>query len=430
MRIIVLMCLVLSSCGSQTDLPGVTSKNGIQEINASEIPKGDKVLALVGATLIDGKGGDPVRNSCVIIRNDKIQAVGTRAEIEVPAEAELTDISGLTLLPGLIDAHYHNEDSDILALMYLKNGVTAIRDPGEWIESYDTLRKAGHALPRLFLAGPHLDTYPPAYPADSYIVKDAGEAALAVTKFARQGATVIKVYYGLSLDMIREVCSTAHTYGLPVTAHLEVTDARDAIDAGLDGIEHVTSFGACLIPMRYAETYKQNVLADNNARRRGRYEVWASLDLETNRAADSLIRFLARKKTFVSPTLAVFERRSDRGDTIEVKGFSNMLKFVGDAHHEGVRMVVGSHSFVPYAELGYAYHREMELLHEAGLSNMEVIVAATLENARFFRIEERLGSIEPGKLADLVLVEGDPLQDISAMRNVKQVMLNGAWVRE
>lgn len=430
MRTIILLCFILFSCGSQTDLPGVTLKNGIQEVNVDEIPKGVKVLALVGATLIDGRGGEPIPNACVVIRNDKIEAVGKRDEIDLPAEAELTDVTGLTLLPGLIDAHYHNEDSDILALMYLKNGVTAVRDPGEWIESYDTLRRAGHALPRLFLAGPHLDTYPPAYPADSYIVKDAGEAALAVTKFARQGATVIKVYYGLSLDMIREVCSTAHAYGLPVTAHLEVTDARDAIDAGLDGIEHVTSFGACLIPMRYAETYKQNVLADNNARRRGRYEVWASLDLDSNPAADTLIRFLARKKTFVSPTLAVFERRSDRGDTVQTKGFSNMLKFVGNAHQAGVRMVVGSHSFVPYAELGYAYHREMELLHEAGLSNMDVIVAATMENARFFRIDDRLGSIEPGKLADLVLIDGDPLQDIRAMRNVKQVMLNGVWVRE
>lgn len=428
MRTIILVCSILAACGPHTDPPGARFRNGIHEVNAREIPKGGKVVALVGATLIDGKGGEPIPNACVIVRNEVIDAVGIAGKVELPADAEVIDVGGLTLLPGLIDAHYHNEDSEVLALMFLKNGITSVRDPGEWIESYDTLRAAGHALPRLFLAGPHLDTYPPAYPADAYIVKDAGEAALAVTKFADQGATVIKVYYGLSLDMIREVCSTAHAYGLPVTAHLEVTDARDAIDAGLDGIEHVTSFGTCLIPMPQAEKYRQSVLADKNARRRGRYEVWASLLLENNPAADSLYSFLSRKKTFVTPTLAVFERRADRGDTIEVSGFLNMLKFVGAARRAGVRMVVGSHSFVPYAELGYAYHREMELLQEAGLSNMEVIVAATLENARFFRIDERLGSIEPGKLADLLLVEGDPLKDIRAMRNVKKVMLNGVWV--
>jgi imidazolonepropionase-like amidohydrolase len=106
-----------------------------------------------------------------------------------------------------------------------------------------------------------------------------------------------------------------------------------------------------------------------------------------------------------------------------------MMKFVGRARDGGVRIVAGSHSYVPYASLGHAYHREMELLAEAGLTPMEVIVAATIENARFFRIDERLGSIEAGKLADLVLIEGDPLKDIRTMRQVKRVMLNGAWVQ-
>ena len=424
-----LVFLFFAGCHPAENTTGRKSDQGIQEVNFDEIPKGEKVTALVGAVLIDGNGGI-FQSSCVVVRNEQIESVGANGNIDIPSEAEVIDVTGLTLLPGLIDAHYHNEDSDVLASMFLRKGVTSLRDPGEWIESYDAIRKAGKPIPRLFLAGPHIDTYPPAYPADSYIVKDPGEARLAVDRFARQGATVIKAYYGLSIDMIREICSTAHGYGLPVTAHLEVTDARDAINAGLDGIEHITSFGTCLIPMMEAETYKQKVLADNNARRRGRYEVWASLDFENNSTADSLIEFLSEKETFVSPTLAVFERRSDRGDSVEVMGFSRMMRFVDKANAGGVRMVVGSHSFVPYADLGFAYHREMELLREAGLTNMEVIVAATMENARFFRIDKKLGSIEPGKLADLVLVEGDPLKDIKVMRNVKRVMLNGVWVAD
>ena len=107
-----------------------------------------------------------------------------------------------------------------------------------------------------------------------------------------------------------------------------------------------------------------------------------------------------------------------------------MLQFVGVAHDAGARIVVGSHTWVPYAELGFAYFREMELLQDAGMSPMDIIQGATLVNAQFLRIAERLGSIEQGKLADLVLVEGDPLKDISAMRNVKRVMLNGVWVTE
>jgi imidazolonepropionase-like amidohydrolase len=94
----------------------------------------------------------------------------------------------------------------------------------------------------------------------------------------------------------------------------------------------------------------------------------------------------------------------------------------------GARIVVGSHTEVPHAERGLAYQREMELLHESGLEPMEILQAATLENARFFRAEGRLGSIEAGKLADLILVAGNPLEDLGAMRDVRRVMLNGVWV--
>jgi imidazolonepropionase-like amidohydrolase len=134
------------------------------------------------------------------------------------------------------------------------------------------------------------------------------------------------------------------------------------------------------------------------------------------------------KKTFVTPTLAVFEKQADKGDSIEVNGFGNMVKFVGKAKKGGVRIVLGSHTWGPYAEPGLTYVREMELFSAAGLTNREIIMAATIENARFFRIDERLGSLEKGKIADLIAVDGDPLKDIKVMRRVKKVMLNGMWV--
>jgi imidazolonepropionase-like amidohydrolase len=114
---------------------------------------------------------------------------------------------------------------------------------------------------------------------------------------------------------------------------------------------------------------------------------------------------------------------------MHAKACENMRRFTGMARKAGVRVVVGSHSNVPYAETGWAYHREMELMVESGMTPMEVIVGATLDNAKFFRADARIGSIEPGKLADLVLVEGDVLRDIGAMRQVRRVMLNGAWIR-
>jgi imidazolonepropionase-like amidohydrolase len=105
-----------------------------------------------------------------------------------------------------------------------------------------------------------------------------------------------------------------------------------------------------------------------------------------------------------------------------------MMKFVGLCHHAGATVVTGSHTSSPHVELGWAFQREMELLLESGLPPMEVIKASTINNARFLGCDDRLGTVESGKLADLVLVEGDPLKDMRAMYKVRRVMLNGRWI--
>ncbi|HEX6626036.1 MAG TPA: amidohydrolase family protein [Pyrinomonadaceae bacterium] len=401
----------------------------ISEVNQIKGADAGRTIAIVGATLIDGRGGSPVADSVVVVRGERIVAAGARASVRVPVGAEVFEARGLTLLPGLIDAHFHIDGDDGLPALFLSHGVTSLRDPGQWIEAYDAARAAGPSVPRLFLTGPHLDSPPAAYPADSFVVRDAEEARLAVKRFAEQGASAFKVYFRLPVGLIRVVCEEAHRRGLPVTSHLEIVDAADAVRAGVDGVEHVTSFGTAMLPARDAEKYRQAVLADNAARREGRYEVWSKADLDGPRAR-AVISLLAERGTYLSPTLAIFERRAGDKDTkdVHVGGFKKMLEFTGRARRAGVRVVVGSHSSVPHAERGWAYQRELELLVEAGMTPMQAIVAGTSENARFFRVEERLGSVEPGKLADLLLVEGEPLKDIRVMRNVRRVMLGGAWV--
>lgn len=405
-------------------------QHSMREINKVARPEGGKPIAIIGATLIDGRGGEAISGAVVVVRGERIVAAGKRNSTPVPKDAEVVDASGLALLPGFIDSHFHIDGDDALPALYLTHGVTSARDPGQWIEAYDAAQKAGAPIPRLFLAGPHLDAPPPAYPADSLIVRDAYETRDAVNRFIDQGASVIKVYFRLPLGLIKVVTETAHARGVPVTAHLEIVDATDAIRAGVDGIEHVTSFGTSLIPLREAEKYRQAVLADNNARRDGRYKMWSEIDLNSPRAK-TVLDLIVKRGVFISATLAVFERREGDRNTNETqaRGFKNMLKFVGMAKRAGARVVAGSHSSVPHAERGWAYQREMELLVESGMTPMEAIIAATMENARFFRIDDRLGSVEAGKLADLVLVEGDPLKEIGALRRVRRVMLNGKWVK-
>jgi imidazolonepropionase-like amidohydrolase len=419
-----LIALLLSSVASAQ-----APKPSVHEINQVASPVASHTVAIIGATLVDGRGGEPLSDSAVVIRGERIIAVGKRVAIDIPAGAEIFDAKGLMLLPGLIDSHFHIDGDNGLPALYLKHGITSVRDPGQWTEAYDEARKAAAPVPRLFLCGPHLDSPPAAYPKDSFIVRDPEETRLAVNRFADEGASAIKVYFRLPLALIKVATETAHARGLPVTSHLEIVDAGDAIRAGVDGVEHATSFGTALLPLREAEKYRQAVLADNNARREGRYQVWSAIDLDSPRAR-ALFKLIVERGTVVSPTLAVFERQPGDKDTtaMHVRAFKQMETFVGRVYRAGAHVVVGSHSDVPHAQRGWAYQRELELLVDSGLTPMEAIMAGTMENARFFRSADRLGSVEAGKLADLVLVKGDPLKNISNMRRVKQVMLNGQWV--
>jgi len=417
--------------------PGTNKKNPDKavvflatEVNSAEIPLENKTIAFVGISLIDGIAESSIKNAVVIVRNGIIDEIGGTGIVEIPDDAEIVSGEEMTLMPGLIDSHFHYDYVKHFPTKFVRNGVTSVRDPGQWIETYDFERQTGDPLPRLFLTGPHLDMPPPTWPKDCYVVRDVAEVREAMNYLLSQGVSAIKIYHRLSLGLIKEVCDIAHVYGLPVTAHLEITDARQAVLAGLDGIEHVTSVGTALISRKRAEAFRQNMLADNDGRKSGRLEMWRDIDVNSE-AADSLIDFLVAHQTFFTPTLGAFEYRidEDRKDSVAFVAFRHMMDFIGRCQKANVRIVVGSHGpWVPYAEKGWSYQHEMELLAKTGMDNMKIIKASTMENARFLKIDHRLGSIEKGKQADMILIEGDPVVDIKAMYNIKKVMLNGKWV--
>ncbi len=409
--------------------PPLAQQTPIHHLNKVAEPPASQTIAIVGATLIDGHGNLPIEDSIVIIKGNKITKIGRVWGIDIPEDAQVYNAEGKTLLPGLIDSHYHLGRNAASPQNFLKHGVTSIRDPGAWIEKWQPTIHSIEPVPRLYLTGPHLDDYPPAYPQNSILLRDEDETRAAVNRFIDQGASAIKVYFRLTLANIRAACETAHARGIPVTAHLEIVDARDAIHAGLDGIEHVTSVGSAMLNLREMEQWRQAMITDNNYRREGRFEMWSRLDLESEQAKE-LVQLIVDRGVYFSATLGAFERREGDDDTTEmhVKGFENMMEFTGMVRRAGGKVTTGSHTWVRHAEGGWAFQREMELLVESGLTPMETIVASTMENARFFRIEEKLGSINVGKLADLVIVDGNPLDDIKAMYSIERVMLNGNWI--
>jgi hypothetical protein len=211
-------------------------------------------LVLDNVRLIDGGGAAPIENGRIVIEGDRIVRVGPAATIRTPADAETIDLSGRTVIPGLIDSHFHIENDPKLALRQLSHGVTAFRDPGQWDEQFVELRRmiAADRIPgpRIFTTGPHIDGDGPAYPADSVVARDPEEARRHAELSVQRGASALKIYFRLPFASAKAVIDVCHAHNIPCTAHLEILDARELIAAGLDGVEHVTSFGVSLVSRR------------------------------------------------------------------------------------------------------------------------------------------------------------------------------------
>jgi imidazolonepropionase-like amidohydrolase len=406
-------------------------------------PRGDasqaRTIVLDNVRIIDGTGAPPIDPGRIVIDGNRIANVGRADAVSMPAGAERLDLSGRTVTPGLVDLHFHIENDPKLALRQLSNGVTAFRDPGQWNEKFVELRKLiaadGLTGPRIFTTGPHIDGERPAYPADSVVARDPEEARRLAELSVQQGATALKIYFRLpfaSAKAVIDVCDAKH---IPCTAHLELLNARELFAAGLNGVEHITSLGVGVVPRIEAEAYRQAVLANNDARRDGRYRLFADVNLD-GPEAQALYEVLRTRKPWLDPTLAVFERRANHPPSdvkpelvpVLVAGFAKMKQLTKRASAEGARLVLGGHSTVPFAARGEAPWRELELLVESGVSPLEAITAATSSGAAFLYRSDEFGRLRSGLQADLVVLGGDPSRDISAIRTVQRVMVAGQWI--
>ncbi len=416
---------------SQEPLSQEPGSQGMKEMNPPAEPDPNAVTAVVGGRLIDGRGGTPIDDSVVIVRGDRVIATGPRDRVSIPAGAAIVSAEGMSVLPGLIDSHFHSINDLRLPLEFaLHRGVTSFRDPGHPFKYYSVTLQSTQTMPRIFLCGGHLDAAPVVWPDQAVVIASAEDARQAVNSHVDRGASAIKVYFRLPLDHVRAACEAAEERGVLVTSHLELLDAGDAIEAGVRGVEHVTSFGVALASPVEAKRFQELVRADSSAREEWRHRMWAKIDLDRSPRLQPLLDQLKQRGVFVSPTLAIFEKRpgEKNATAAEVAGFANMQRFVGICHREGIKVVVGSHTWAPFAELSHAHLRELELLVDSGLTPLEAITAATLHNAEFFGIADRLGVLEAGKTADLIVVDGDPSVRISDLRKIDRVMLNGIWV--
>jgi imidazolonepropionase-like amidohydrolase len=367
-------------------------------------------FAITNARLIDGTGADPVESAVVVVRDGRIVSVG---HVAPPKDLLTIDARGATLLPGLWEMHAHFAQVEY-GPAYLAAGVTTARDCGgefEFITAVrDLINKNGGLGPRLLLAalvdGSGTGTFGTTW-ADT---PDQGRAVVAKYKAAEFDQ--MKIYNRIKPEVLKAITAEAHRRGMTVTGHIpEGMTAAEGVEAGMDMINH---FGPITQTVR-------------------------GMGLE--KAVD----FFKQHHTVIDPTFAWGELLS-RPKNVDIASFEpgfakapyTLTSMIGTAfgqgsrleasfailralHAAGVPIVAGTDKALP----AHSLHRELELYVQAGLTPMQVIQLATLGSARVMQMDREVGSIEAGKRADMILIDGNPLTDFSAMRRVTRVISNG-----
>jgi imidazolonepropionase-like amidohydrolase len=419
---------------------------------------GETLIALEGATLIDGTGGEPKRDAIIIVRNGHIESIAQVNQIAVPRGAERINLAGKTIIPGLIDAHAHVERW--AAARYVAWGVTSVRDLHGSTDDVVGLKSAfnlGSVVgPRLFVAGAMIDGVPTTYPNASG-VSSGDQARRAVDQRAVAGVDQVKIYTKITPALLRPLLDEAEKLRLPVAAHLGKTDALTAARAGVVSIEHMAGVvQAATGDPTYVNAH-DSFLSGWTTEEKG----WAGLDSAT---VARTARALAQTRVTLVPTLVIHDMLSrldnpillnrpgmeDVPDNAEsVRSVPSLLRrtgwqasdfeafrrsrrrqdqFVREYRRAGGAIAAGSDAANQLLIPGYSLHEEMALLVGAGLTPLEAITAATRRGAQLLHADS-LGVIATGKVADLVVLNANPASNIAATRNIAMVMLRGRLIR-
>jgi imidazolonepropionase-like amidohydrolase len=397
------------------------------------IPKAsheNNIIAVVGGTIVDVVNEKTITNSVVLIENGIIKNIGKTGQITIPTGAKVIDAKGKSVLPGLWDMHAHFEQAE-WGPAYLAAGVTSVRDCGNEFGYINAIQKAideGKGIgPKIYKAGIIDGKGPAALGIIQAATKE--EAIKEVDRYYQNGSVEIKIYSSVKPAIVKAICDEAHRLGLPVTGHIpNGMTLQQGVDSGMNMVNHIQ--------------YVYSVMKRNKDRS-------INFDDSISKAA---IKFIKDHNVVIDPTIGVFEMsfRSVKGDiTIMEPAFytlplplqalfkntgqdgngaakykplyDGMMKTIKVLSDAGVTLVAGTDQGFP----GYSLDRELELYVDAGLTPFQAIRTATIVPAQVLKMDRVTGSIEPGKQADLIIVDGDPLSRIRDIRKVTAVIKAG-----
>jgi imidazolonepropionase-like amidohydrolase len=423
-------------------------------------------LVIQGGTLIDATGRAPMEDAVIVIEGERIKAVGKRGEVAAPPNARVIDVKGKTILPGLIDGHCHL--LDFMGEIYLHLGITTCPDITQNDDEWTLAQRDGTSLgkirgPRIWSTGARLVGPPPAWALRGergYLIKTPEEAVAAVRKKKAEGIEIIKFNEYVAPEAIKAGAAEANRLGLPVTCHC--LDAFLAAEAGFAGVEHHWGLGMTSIGdvKKRWEIHERRMTGKINTADLSYYYEPENFDGIVKAVTEKHVSWSPTIATWyrpLSPSVARFKERElsilDRKEASYLPGvlreqalgqYERYAKFPPERLNnarEGykkledlIRRYVQAGGLIragsdPNNGLpGLGVHQEMVMFVEAGLTPMQAIQAATVNVAKAFRKDTDFGTVEPGKVADLIAVDGDPLKDVWTTQNVKLVVLGGKIV--
>jgi imidazolonepropionase-like amidohydrolase len=403
-------------------------------------------VALIGGTLVDVTAGECRPDQVVVVRGGRITEAGPAGQVAVPAGAARREVRGRWMAPGLIDMHCHLTplSMDVPLELLLACGVTTVRDPGgnaaEQRLMREAVRDGTRTGPRILAAGDILDGNPPVAAAMRILADTPGRGAAAVRHLAAQGMDCVKVYNGITEPVLAAIVAAAAEAGLPVIGHVPRSmSMRRAVEMGLTGLEHIRVTALDFLPRERARELDLLPVGEREPR------IWQLIDLDAAWVGE-LIEVIASRGAALDPTLLIdqviygagLDAQREHPDNaclpaatlanwaadqsppwFAVPGslrvaVTDMLakrkEFVGRCAQAGVPILAGTDG-AGLGDLlpGFALHRELSLLRDCGLSARQALAAATVSAAGALGLASQIGSIEPGKSADITVWSADPL---------------------
>ena len=422
------------------------------------------VIALTHVRVVDGTGAAPRADQTLVIADGKIAALGDSTTAKVPDGAKVLDLSGRTVIPGLVGMHDHMfypspggglplypEHASSFPRLYLASGVTSIRTTGslepyadlELKQAIDAGRLAG---PKIHVTGPYLEGQG-AFALQMHQLKDAEDARQMVEFWIARGATSFKAYMNITPDELAAAVKAAHAHGIKVTGHLCSIGFREAAALGIDDLEH-----GIFVDTEFLPEKKPGVCPNPQAASKA----LLSVDIASKPMQD-MIHDLVAHHVSVTSTLPVFEtsvpgrapldsrvldamtsearlayltrraRISDNAATSDAAAiFKKELEFEHEFARQGGLLLAGLDP-TGYGGViaGFGDQREAELLVEAGFTPVEALHIATANGAQFLGELDKIGTLAVGKAADIVVLQGDPSANIKDIEKVEVVFKDG-----